>query len=69
MPCIRNHRLRIENVSSHAFRNCHSQIGIQSDSSYPHTRIVLIRRGEVRIIVVMVMARMASSLRSSNGSH
>lgn len=59
MPRVCNHGLRIEDVSSHPLRNRHPEVRIQANSSYPHTGIILVRRREVGIVVVVVVVRVA----------
>lgn len=70
MPCVSNHGLRIEQVSSNAFRNSHAQVGVESNPSYSHTGVVFICGRQVDIVVVvMPMAiGMAPNLRI-NCSH
>jgi hypothetical protein len=72
MPRVRNHGLRVEKVSPNSFGNRHAKIGIQANSSYPYTSIVLVRRrevGVVMVVVVMRMAHMGASLRLGAGRH
>ena len=70
MPCICNHGLRIENVSSYSFGNRHAKIGVEAYSGYPHPGVIFVCRSEVGIVMVMMgMTAVRARLRLYEGRH
>lgn len=68
MVGVGDQRLRVEDVASDKFANCHRKVGDQADPRNPNAGVVLVCGSQVHIAaVVMVMvtavATMASGLR------
>lgn len=61
VPRVGDHGLRVEGVAAGAFGDGHAQVGVEADARDAHTGVVFVLRGEVDIImvVVMVVVRMA----------
>lgn len=55
MPGVCNHGVGMEHVAADALGNCHGKIGIKPYSCYTYAGIAFIPRGEVGIVVMMVM--------------
>ena len=57
----------MKDIAPDAFADCHAQIHIQSYPGDAHAGVMLVRRSEIRVIMMMVvavmrMSRMASRL-------
>ena len=55
VPRIGNHGLRVEHVTSDALGEGHAQVGVEANSSDAHAGIILVLRGEIDIVMVVVM--------------
>lgn len=59
MPCVGCHGSRIESPSADEFCNGHSKVGQQTDARDAHSWIAGIGRGEICVVVMVVVMSMA----------
>lgn len=55
MPCVGHEGLGSEHITAGAFGDGHAQVGVEADSCDPYAGIVLITRGQVYVVVMMVV--------------
>lgn len=55
VPGVGDHGLRVEGVAAQPFGDGHAQIGVKADPGDAHTGVGLVSRGQVDIVVVMVV--------------
>lgn len=61
--------LRVENIASEELANGHGQVDEQADAGDPHAGVIFVPRGQVDVVVVMVVVMAMASMAAFLGRH